>query len=54
MPTFQANAEKLCLSMDVFADSGAVFDATPLLGRYNGDVVCETVFSTDVSGMEVR
>ncbi|XP_034249963.1 cytochrome P450 4C1-like [Thrips palmi] len=51
-PSFNANAHRLVDRLDELAESGEVFDASPLCRMCTSYTVCETVLSADSSRLE--
>lgn len=51
-PSFNSNARRLAARLDELADTGEVFDASPLCRMCTSYTVCETVLSADSSRLE--
>ncbi|XP_034248570.1 cytochrome P450 4V2-like [Thrips palmi] len=45
VPVFARNASTLCAQLDRHTGTGRTFNATPLLGSYSAQSICQTVFS---------
>lgn len=45
VPVFARNAVALCAQLDRHSGTGKTFNATPLLGGYSAQSICQTVFS---------
>lgn len=54
VPVFERNAAVLCAQLGQHCGTGRTFNATPLLGAYSAQSICQTVFSAGESPAELR